>query len=143
MNYWPAETYNLSECHEPLIGMVRDLIENGRKTAEVVAGRMEDGFGEAGSKWMSDGRMPRQLRRRCERSSPASTSSVRQPTSASCPLRKRSRSRTAQLHYASKREEDTGCRPRRLEPGLRNGDWRSDGIAYNLVLVESAYESCR
>lgn len=35
MNYWPAETCNLSECHEPLIGMIRDLSENGRKTAEV------------------------------------------------------------------------------------------------------------
>jgi alpha-L-fucosidase 2 len=35
MNYWLAETCNLSECHEPLIGMVRDLSENGRKTAEV------------------------------------------------------------------------------------------------------------
>jgi alpha-L-fucosidase 2 len=35
MNYWPVETCNLSECHEPLIAMVRDLGENGRKTAEV------------------------------------------------------------------------------------------------------------
>jgi alpha-L-fucosidase 2 len=35
MNYWPAETCNLSECHEPLIEMVKDLSANGRKTAEV------------------------------------------------------------------------------------------------------------
>jgi alpha-L-fucosidase 2 len=35
MNYWPVETCNLSECHQPLIEMVRDLSENGRQTAEV------------------------------------------------------------------------------------------------------------
>jgi alpha-L-fucosidase 2 len=35
MNYWPVETCNLSECHEPLITMIRDLSENGRKTAQV------------------------------------------------------------------------------------------------------------
>lgn len=35
MNYWPVETCNLSECHQPLIDMVRDLSQNGRKTAEV------------------------------------------------------------------------------------------------------------
>jgi alpha-L-fucosidase 2 len=35
MNYWLAETCNLSECHEPLIAMVRDLSENGRKTAKI------------------------------------------------------------------------------------------------------------
>jgi len=35
MNYWLAETCNLSECHEPLVSMIRDLSENGRKTAEV------------------------------------------------------------------------------------------------------------
>jgi alpha-L-fucosidase 2 len=35
MNYWPVETCNLSECHQPLIDMLRDLSENGRKTAEV------------------------------------------------------------------------------------------------------------
>lgn len=35
MNFWPVETCNLSECHESLIDMVRDLSENGRKTAEV------------------------------------------------------------------------------------------------------------
>jgi len=35
MNYWHAETCNLSECHEPLFDMLRDLSENGRKTAMV------------------------------------------------------------------------------------------------------------
>ena len=35
MNYWLVETCNLSECHEPLINMVRDLSQNGRKTAQV------------------------------------------------------------------------------------------------------------
>jgi alpha-L-fucosidase 2 len=35
MNYWLAETCNLSECHLPLIEMVRDLSVNGAKTAEV------------------------------------------------------------------------------------------------------------
>jgi alpha-L-fucosidase 2 len=34
MNYWPAETCNLSECHMPLVEMVRDLSENGYKTAK-------------------------------------------------------------------------------------------------------------
>ncbi len=35
MNYWAVETCNLSECHVPLIEMVRDLSVNGAKTAEV------------------------------------------------------------------------------------------------------------
>ncbi len=35
MNYWPAETCNLAECHEPLFGMVQDLSHNGAKTAAV------------------------------------------------------------------------------------------------------------
>jgi alpha-L-fucosidase 2 len=34
MNYWLVETCNLSECHEPLIEMVQDLSQNGRKTAQ-------------------------------------------------------------------------------------------------------------
>jgi alpha-L-fucosidase 2 len=34
MNYWPAETCNLSECHLPLFDMLKGLSENGRKTAE-------------------------------------------------------------------------------------------------------------
>ena len=35
MNYWPAETANLAECHEPLLEMIRDLSVNGEKTAQV------------------------------------------------------------------------------------------------------------
>jgi alpha-L-fucosidase 2 len=34
MNYWPAEPTNLAECHEPLIRMVTELIENGSRTAQ-------------------------------------------------------------------------------------------------------------
>jgi alpha-L-fucosidase 2 len=35
MNYWLAEPTNLAECHEPLIRMVTELIENGSRTARV------------------------------------------------------------------------------------------------------------
>jgi alpha-L-fucosidase 2 len=35
MNYWHAETCNLSECHLPLFDMVTDLSRNGEKTAVV------------------------------------------------------------------------------------------------------------
>jgi len=38
MNYWPAETTNLSECHEPLLRMVSELVENGSRTARVQYG---------------------------------------------------------------------------------------------------------
>jgi alpha-L-fucosidase 2 len=34
MNYWPAETANLAECHEPLVEFITELSRNGRKTAE-------------------------------------------------------------------------------------------------------------
>jgi alpha-L-fucosidase 2 len=33
MNYWPAEVTNLSECHLPLFDMLKDLFNNGAKTA--------------------------------------------------------------------------------------------------------------
>ncbi|MEU9044243.1 MULTISPECIES: glycoside hydrolase family 95 protein [unclassified Kitasatospora] len=33
MNYWPAETTGLAECHEPLFDLVADLAESGRSTA--------------------------------------------------------------------------------------------------------------
>jgi alpha-L-fucosidase 2 len=36
MNYWPAEKTNLSEMHEPLIQMVKDLSESGKETAKVM-----------------------------------------------------------------------------------------------------------
>jgi alpha-L-fucosidase 2 len=35
MNYWLAETGNLSECHEPLFAMLEDLADSGKRTAEV------------------------------------------------------------------------------------------------------------
>ncbi len=35
MNYWPAETCNLAECHEPLFDLVEGLSKNGARTAEV------------------------------------------------------------------------------------------------------------
>ncbi|MGD0339549.1 MAG: glycoside hydrolase family 95 protein [Bacteroidota bacterium] len=38
MNYWPAESTNLSECHEPLIRMVTELVERGSRTAEIQYG---------------------------------------------------------------------------------------------------------
>jgi len=38
MNYWPAETCNLSECTEPLIAMVKDLSQTGARTAKEMYG---------------------------------------------------------------------------------------------------------
>jgi alpha-L-fucosidase 2 len=38
MNYWPAETTNLPECHEPLLRMVTELVENGSRTAQIQYG---------------------------------------------------------------------------------------------------------
>ncbi len=35
MNYWPAEVCNLAECHEPLLDMIAELAEKGRRTAQV------------------------------------------------------------------------------------------------------------
>jgi len=35
MNYWPAETCNLAECHEPLLDMVAELARRGAETARV------------------------------------------------------------------------------------------------------------
>ncbi|MEU4392116.1 glycoside hydrolase family 95 protein [Kribbella sp. NPDC023855] len=34
MNYWPAETTNLSECHEPLLRFIGQLAQAGRSTAQ-------------------------------------------------------------------------------------------------------------
>ncbi len=34
MNYWPAETTNLSECHEPLLRYVGELARAGRRAAQ-------------------------------------------------------------------------------------------------------------
>lgn len=38
MNYWPAESGNLAECVEPLIGMVNDLMVTGARTAHQMYG---------------------------------------------------------------------------------------------------------
>ena len=38
MNYWPAEVTNLTEMHDPLIQMVRELSEAGKETAQVMYG---------------------------------------------------------------------------------------------------------
>ncbi|WP_440116878.1 glycoside hydrolase family 95 protein [Paenibacillus sp. QZ-Y1] len=35
MNYWPAETSNLAECHEPLLTLIGHLADNGKTTAAV------------------------------------------------------------------------------------------------------------
>jgi alpha-L-fucosidase 2 len=34
MNYWPAETANLSECHTPMLRMVESVVEPGKLTAK-------------------------------------------------------------------------------------------------------------
>lgn len=38
MNYWPAETCNLAECHEPLFDLIRRMIRKGRVTAQTMYG---------------------------------------------------------------------------------------------------------
>jgi alpha-L-fucosidase 2 len=38
MNYWHAETTNLSECHEPFLAYIESLREPGRKTAKIQYG---------------------------------------------------------------------------------------------------------
>lgn len=35
MNYWPAETTNLAECHTPFVTYIQSLAEPGKKTAKV------------------------------------------------------------------------------------------------------------
>ena len=35
MNYWLAETTNLSECHEPLFRAIEDLVVSGRRTGRI------------------------------------------------------------------------------------------------------------
>jgi alpha-L-fucosidase 2 len=35
MNYWPVETTNLAECHQPLLDFIRELSINGAETALV------------------------------------------------------------------------------------------------------------
>jgi alpha-L-fucosidase 2 len=38
MNYWPAEVTNLSETHQPLFQMIKDLGESGQETAKALYG---------------------------------------------------------------------------------------------------------
>ncbi len=38
MNYWPSEVTNLTEMHEPLIQMVREVAETGKQTAKDMYG---------------------------------------------------------------------------------------------------------
>ena len=42
MNYWPAEVFNLADCHEPFFTFLEGLVPNGRKTAQEMYGC--DGF---------------------------------------------------------------------------------------------------
>lgn len=39
MNYWLAEVANLAECHEPMLRLVREAAENGRRLAREMFGR--------------------------------------------------------------------------------------------------------
>jgi len=36
MNYWPAEICNLSECHRPLLDLIKRMVPNGQKTAKTM-----------------------------------------------------------------------------------------------------------
>ena len=38
MNYWPAEVTNLSECHQPLFSLIKDLSVTGREAARTIYG---------------------------------------------------------------------------------------------------------
>lgn len=38
MNYWPAEICNLPECHMPLFELIKKMVPEGRKTAQVMYG---------------------------------------------------------------------------------------------------------
>jgi alpha-L-fucosidase 2 len=38
MNYWPTEVCNLSECHQPLFDMIKDISITGAKTAKTYYG---------------------------------------------------------------------------------------------------------
>jgi alpha-L-fucosidase 2 len=38
MNYWPAEVFNLADCHEPFFTFLDRLRPNGRKTAQAMYG---------------------------------------------------------------------------------------------------------
>lgn len=38
MNYWPAEVCNLSELHEPLLRLIKEVSETGKETARIMYG---------------------------------------------------------------------------------------------------------
>lgn len=38
MNYWPAESTNLSELHEPLLQLTKEVSQSGRETAKIMYG---------------------------------------------------------------------------------------------------------
>ncbi|MCM1125654.1 MAG: glycoside hydrolase family 95 protein [Lachnospiraceae bacterium] len=38
MNYWPAESCNLSECHMPLFELIKKMVPGGQKTARLMYG---------------------------------------------------------------------------------------------------------
>jgi len=38
MNYWPAETANLSDCHLPLVRLIQRMVPNGQRTAKAYYG---------------------------------------------------------------------------------------------------------
>lgn len=52
MNYWLAETANLSECHEPFIDLIDSLRVNGRKTAKEVYGCSGFVFAHRTTAWL-------------------------------------------------------------------------------------------
>ena len=33
MNYWSAETLNLGECHGPLLDLIAEVADSGKRTA--------------------------------------------------------------------------------------------------------------
>jgi len=52
MNYWMAETANLSECHEPFFDLIDSLRVNGRKTAKDVYGCSGFVFAHRTTAWL-------------------------------------------------------------------------------------------
>jgi alpha-L-fucosidase 2 len=38
MNYWPAEVTNLADCHQPLFTLIKQMADNGSRTAKVYYG---------------------------------------------------------------------------------------------------------
>jgi alpha-L-fucosidase 2 len=38
MNYWPAEVTNLADCHQPLFTLIKQMADNGSRTAKIYYG---------------------------------------------------------------------------------------------------------